>query len=287
MLIKKAHNLKIFIKISVIITLLMASAGILTYSIYQMNDLDKQISSLHAQIALKSIDSAAIVRKKMPVYINLPGAKPVKALVSDYNSNDNIWKIVSKTKSIDLKYEPTDLAIPSVKSRTDKSDSERSVRTIIHQPLTDMFAAASSAGYQLMIGSGYRSSTLQATYFNSLAASVGDTAANNSIARPGQSEHQLGLAVDLATVSRQCYLDNCFGSTTDGQWLVNNSYKFGFILRYPSGKESITGYQYESWHFRYVGVELATALYDSKLTLDEAWPYMEKALGTLHDNGAL
>jgi D-alanyl-D-alanine carboxypeptidase len=123
--------------------------------------------------------------------------------------------------------------------------------------------------------------------FSSLAASVGETVANQSIARPGQSEHQTGLAVDISTVSRNCYLQECFADTSDGQWLANNSYKYGFILRFPEDKVAITGYQYEPWHFRYVGVDLATALYESGLTLDEAWPYLEKALTTLKSNGAI
>jgi D-alanyl-D-alanine carboxypeptidase len=208
-------------------------------------------------------------------------------MVGDYHQTDNIWALVNKTSPIPTTYIPANLKIPNVYTNPEKDDDERSVRTDIEQPLIDMFNAAQTAGYSLMIGSGYRSANLQATYFNSLASSVGETAANQSIAKPGQSEHQTGLAVDISTIARNCYLSDCFAETNDGIWLINNSYKYGFILRYPEGKESITEYNYEPWHFRYVGIELATALHESKLTLDEAWPYLETARSQLIANEAI
>lgn len=82
-------------------------------------------------------------------------------------------------------------------------------------------------------------------------------------ARPGHSEHQTGLAVDIND------LEETFENTPEGKWLAENSYKYGFILRYPKGKENITGYNYEPWHFRYIGMDLATAVYISGLTYDE------------------
>lgn len=239
------------------------------------------------ETALKAAIVAREARKKEPVYITLPGAKQIRAIVEDYSLDSSLWALASKSHAISIKYTPAGLKIPNVATRTDKSDDERSVRSIIDKPLQDMFTAASNAGYQLMIGSGYRSAALQQVYLDSAIASVGFVAANNSIALPGQSEHQTGLAVDISTVSRNCYLDTCFADTSDGKWLENNSFKYGFILRYPKDKETITGYQYEPWHFRYVGVDLATALYESGLTLDEAWTYLVKADDTLKRNGAI
>lgn len=238
-----------------------------------------------SSIQLENIIIAS--RKNRPVYINLPGADQITALVDDYTSVDSIWAVVSKTHSISEDYIPESLVIPDVSTRTDKSNDERSVRTDIVKAIVDMFAAAKSDGYELMIGSGYRPAALQSIYFNSLANSVGDEAANQSVARPGESEHQTGLAIDISTVSYECYLDNCFAYTSGGQWLAKNSYKYGFVLRYPEDKTDITGYRYESWHFRYVGIDLATALYQSNLTLDEAWPYLQDAQETLKKNGAI
>ena len=154
-------------------------------------------------------------------------------------------------------------------------------------PLTDMFGAASKAGHDLMIGSAYRSATTQEALFNSYVASAGFEEANMYSAHPGHSEHQTGLAVDISTTSQQCYLSACFINTADGKWLSENAHAYGFTLRYPDGKESITGYNFEPWHYRYVGVDLATALYESDLTLDQAWPYLLEALKTLRSNGAL
>ncbi|MCX6728585.1 MAG: M15 family metallopeptidase [Candidatus Saccharibacteria bacterium] len=234
-------------------------------------------------------EKAAVIEalRKKPVYITLPGAKPIRAIVDDYTKPDSIWAIVGKTHPISTEYIPPDLKIPDVATRTDKSDDERSVRAIANTPLKMMFEAAAKAGHNLMIGSGYRSAALQKVYFDSLAGSVGEVDANQAIAKPGQSEHQTGLAVDISTLSRSCYLDQCFATTADGLWLADNSYKYGFILRFPRGSEAITGYQYEPWHFRYVGVDLATALHESNLTLDAAWPYLQTAEKTLRKNGAI
>lgn len=239
-----------------------------------------------SDLAVKTA-KAKEAKKNEPVYINLPGAGQIRAIVDDYSLPNSVWGLVSKTHSISNDYIPMSLKIPVVATRTDKSSDERSVRQEIETQLIAMFSAASTAGYKLMIGSGYRSADLQATYFNSLARSVGEYIANQSIARPGQSEHQTGLAIDISTVTMQCYLDDCFANTGDGLWLADNSYKFGFILRYPKNKESITGYRYEPWHFRYVGVDLATALYESGLVFDEAWSYLEKADLKLKANGAI
>lgn len=291
MLIQKTANKRKFPRI-VIGFVVIAVIGAASYVGYlYVNDqntvYDNKISSITKDISVESARSAREAKRKEPVYIILPGAKKIRAIVEDYSIDSSTWALVSKTHSISVNYIPTDLKISNVATRTDKSDAERSVRSIIEKPLISLFSAATDAGYQLMIGSGYRSAALQKIYFDSLAASVGDAAANQAIARPGQSEHQTGLAVDLSTIARNCYLDNCFAQTGDGMWLVNNAYKYGFTLRYPSGKESITGYQYESWHFRYVGIDLATALHESGLTLDEAWTYLVKADSTLKQNGAI
>ena len=270
---------------------LITIAGIATFGAFSYLDVQPSINQ-QAQIKttleqVKKIAAAKEAKKKEPVYINLPGAQQIRAIVEDYSLQSSLWTLVSKTNSISTDYVPSPIQIASVATRTDKSEEERSVRSDIDIPLTNMFAAATVDGYELMIGSGYRSAKLQSTYFYSLANSVGETVANQTIARPGQSEHQTGLAVDISTIARNCYLDSCFGETADGQWLVENSYKFGFILRYPEDKVDITGYSYEPWHFRYVGIDLATALHESGLTLDEAWPYLVDADAMLKSNGAI
>lgn len=244
----------------------------------------RQIAQISEEYSKQSFIEA---KKKEPVFINLPGAAQIRAIVEDYNTPASLWTLVNKSNQIPENYVPSSLVIPNVAVRSDKSALERSVRGDVAAPLEEMFNAAATDGYKLLVGSGYRSVAQQSIYFNNLVASVGFDKANQSIAVPGQSEHHTGLAMDISTVSRTCYLDNCFADTSDGQWLANNSYKYGFILRYPKDKEAITGYRYEPWHFRYVGKDLATALHESGLTLDESWSYLQTALATLKSNGAI
>lgn len=288
---KANRKTKSFKKILIFILILLIICSI-SYFGYSYINYQTQIEKNKQELIeidkkAKAIAKAIEAKKNEPVYINLPNSKQIRAIVDDYSQNNSIWALVSKTSPLAIDYIPTPISIPDILTNTDKGEEERSVRSDIVTPLETMFDDAETYGYQLMVGSGYRSADLQSVYFYSLANSIGEEAANQSIARPGQSEHQTGLAVDISTVSRNCYLSTCFADTDDGKWLENNSYKYGFILRYPEGKELITGYNYEPWHFRYVGVDLATAIYESGLTLDEAWPYLQAADETLKNNGAI
>lgn len=122
---------------------------------------------------------------------------------------------------------------------------------------------AAEAGYSMPLISGYRSYDYQAQLYNSYAARDGQAAADRYSARPGKSEHQTGLAFDVGSI------DNSYGTTPAGKWLAQNCASYGFILRYPQGKEHITGYMYEPWHIRYVGKDTAQAIMSSSLTLEE------------------
>lgn len=124
-------------------------------------------------------------------------------------------------------------------------------------------AGANAAGYAMPLLSGYRSYAVQTGLYNSYVARDGQAAADRYSARPGTSEHQTGLAFDIGE------LDDAFGYTPAGSWLASHAHEYGFIIRYPEGKEDITGYQYEPWHVRYVGVEVAQKVFESRLTLEE------------------
>lgn len=206
-----------------------------------------------------------------PKQIQLPGAQPISPIEGEYTSDGHLWQLVNKQQTFNnLEYQPVDLELAPVASRTDKSLEERSVRRVIFEPLEGLFEAAKAAGHQLIIGSGFRSANLQNTYYSNYARVYGVEQADRFSAKPGQSEHQTGLAVDLSTTDRYCYLEACFGETAAGKWLAAHAHQYGFHLRYPQGKESITGYNYEPWHFRYLGKDLATALHESQLTFEEA-----------------
>ncbi len=215
--------------------------------------------------------------------VSLPGASPIEAIHEDYNQPSSLWVVVNKQFALaDEQYRPSDLElVTTLPTRPEKTSDEQSLRQVALPALDQLVGAANAAGHNLLLGSGFRGYDLQAQYFNNYAAHAGEAAASQFSARPGQSEHQTGLAVDFGLVSGECYLETCFGDLPAGQWLAQHAHTYGFILRYPADKTEITGYQYEPWHFRYVGVSLATALYTSGLTLDQAQPYLKTALEQL------
>ena len=135
----------------------------------------------------------------------------------------------------------------------------------VMEAFKEMKADASNLGLNLFIVSGYRSYTTQKYLYNNYVAVDGKEAADTYSARAGYSEHQTGLAFDLNSV------DTSFANTNEGKWINENCYKYGYIIRYPKGKDDITGYIYEPWHLRYVGKELAKKVYNNGnwLTLEE------------------
>ena len=136
--------------------------------------------------------------------------------------------------------------------------------------LEKMLEAGKAVGYDYDAFSGYRSYEYQKTLYNRYVNRDGKANADRYSARPGHSEHQTGLAFDIGEKGRQdLWLTAEFGETPAGQWLMNNAHLYGFILRYPQGKENITGFMYESWHYRYVGVEHAAPIYNAQTTLEE------------------
>ena len=126
-----------------------------------------------------------------------------------------------------------------------------------------MQSDAAAEGLNIYISSAYRSYEYQAGLYQRYVDRDGKAAADTYSARPGHSEHQTGLAFDLNTI------DDSFANTDEGKWVADNCYKYGFIIRYPKGKENITGFIYEPWHIRYLGEDTAKSVYDSGLTLEE------------------
>lgn len=127
----------------------------------------------------------------------------------------------------------------------------------------EMKRAAAKDGINLWICSGFRSYSTQSWLYNSYVNRDGRAKADTYSARPGHSEHQTGLAMDINNAS------SSFNNTREARWLANNCWKYGFIIRYPNGKQSITGYKYESWHVRYLGKDMAKKVYNSGLCLEE------------------
>lgn len=136
--------------------------------------------------------------------------------------------------------------------------------------LNTMFTAAKVNGYELTAFSSFRSFDYQKQLYTKYVKKDGQKAADRYSARPGYSEHQSGLAFDIGEIGQEdLWLTEAFGNTEAGQWLHAHAHEYGFILRYPKGKEATTGYMYESWHFRYVGIKLAKEIYEQNVTLEE------------------
>lgn len=134
----------------------------------------------------------------------------------------------------------------------------------------EMLAAAARDGVAATVMSAYRSFGRQVASFSEEVSEFGATTAEQSSARPGYSEHQAGLAADIASPTEGCWLQACFGDTSAGRWLKANAWQYGFIIRYPEGATDITGYGYEPWHVRYVGVAIATEMHANGIaTLEE------------------
>lgn len=179
-------------------------------------------------------------------------------------SNDDASKIdvlVNKYHKLDENYEPSDLTIIDSKyaSGTQKLRKEAQIK------FEEMASDMAKENLKIYAGSTYRSYTYQKGLYDRYVKKDGFAAAETYSARSGYSEHQLGLAVDIVN-DKWDYLSE---NDKEYDYLVKNSYKYGFILRYPRGSEYITGYMFEDWHFRYLGIELATKVFNSGLTYDE------------------
>ena len=179
---------------------------------------------------------------------------------------DYTYLDVGQTVSIpDTSYIPSDLVL------IDKNDSISAIciKSDVNLALNKMIKAAKDDGHVIKVSSGFRSYTTQKAI---LAQNIKDGNKNASIAvaKPGHSEHQLGVAVDLTSPSINNENDaKKFETTKEAKWLKDNSYKYGFIQSYPEDKEDITGYMYEAWHYRYVGIDIAKEIYDSGQTVNE------------------
>ena len=177
--------------------------------------------------------------------------------------------VVNKTRHLSSDYKPKDL----VEANVDYAQSNLAVRPLRKEAakaLEDLFADAKQAGYDFYALSGFRSYKMQVdVYKNNIAQYGSEEKANFYSAKPGESEHQLGLSMDVTTKEVNFKLTESLGDTEAGKWLEDNCYKNGFIIRFPKGKEKITGYSYEPWHVRYVGKTLAKVIHDNNLTLEE------------------
>ncbi|WP_066047890.1 M15 family metallopeptidase [Robertmurraya korlensis] len=189
----------------------------------------------------------------------------------------NVLALVNKMFALPDSYNPADLVKPNVSfSFGDQTIEKSLLRKEAALALEKMFTEAKASGIELYAVSGYRSYERQRILFDAEVKKSGEEKAAQVVALPGNSEHQSGLAMDISSKSANLSLTESFGETNEGKWLAANAHKYGFILRYPKGKETITGYQYEPWHFRYVGVNAAQTIFEKNITLEEYFDIVEK-----------
>ena len=161
------------------------------------------------------------------------------------------WVLVNKSRPLNPRqFAPADLV--------SWNGTGHLLRRQVAAALSQLSTGARTAGHSLELLSGYRSYATQSSLYNSYVQMYGQAYADQISARPGYSEHQTGLAADIGNAGGGCGLTACFGTTPGGRWVAANAHRYGFIVRYPQGYSGTTGYTYEPWHLRFVGVPLAT-----------------------------
>lgn len=203
--------------------------------------------------------TATDVTKVTPQKTPAPTPKPAVFDKNQYSTTDpsSLWVIVNKQHPLNpVSYAPNDLVTVA-----GHQVSKRAV-----PDLTAMISDAAKDGANLTIISSYRSYQYQVSLYNSYVSKDGQSKADEYSARPGFSEHQTGLAIDFGDKAGSCAVDACYANTTEGKWLAANAYKYGFLLRYTAEKQSITGYEAEAWHYRYIGRDLALEMHDQGVT---------------------
>ena len=184
---------------------------------------------------------------------------------SRYSIDDpaSLWVVANKLRPLSPGlFVPPDLVVAGV-----PFISNPYLRSDAAIAIAEMFAAAAAEGAGAMqIQNAYRSYDTQVRVYGGWVSRVGQATADAQSARPGHSEHQTGLGVDITSLPERCSIEECFGETAQGAWLAGNAWRFGFILRYPADKTAVTGFIYEPWHFRFVGTDLSTEMRERGIT---------------------
>ena len=241
--------------------IILAVAAIYLYWLVGLNTSTNHLYDVAGKKFMQSqvdyLQSVALVRGKAAITL----------LKNDPFRPGTPWAYVSARYKLPVNYSP-----PLVTVTVPHSTSGGDVRLspLANKAIARLFSGAEHEGHSLMVSSGYRSANQQQQLLYQTEATQGSAAAHRQIADPGASEHQTGYAVDVDDASTACQMDAgaCSISSPTAAWLAKNAPRYGFIIRYPSGKEATTGIKYEPWHLRYVG-KAAPVLTASKLTLDE------------------
>ncbi|MEH6954797.1 M15 family metallopeptidase [Neobacillus drentensis] len=197
------------------------------------------------------------------------GGQKRKATIQEASSPAGIPVLVNKQNKLPASYQPSDLIYPDIPFTFKQRTEKRQMRAKAGAAIEKLFAGAKRQGVDLLGVSAYRSHAAQTTLFNYYVDLDGYKAASAYSAAPGTSEHETGLAIDVTGGDGTCAAEDCFEGTKEATWLQNHAAEYGFIIRYPKGKDSITGYQYEPWHLRFVGKDIAKKIMSRGITLEE------------------
>lgn len=240
---------------------------------------DQFFGGTNAQVEQKATSNQTLAElEKDPLYpyIDKQNKLTEKNGIKYIENEENMLVLANKDFSLQPTYTPPDLVRPNVTFSFGEQQVEKAqLRKDAAKGLEEMFAAANKDGKKLFAVSGYRSYKRQQEVFQAEVNAKGDQKAREAVAYPGTSEHQTGLAMDISSESQSYELTEAFGNTPEGKWLQENAHNYGFILRYMKGREDITKYQYESWHYRYVGKDAATIIYKNNWTLEEFFEQVE------------
>lgn len=186
-------------------------------------------------------------------------------LLEEKNTNINTeLLLVNKEYVLNKEYIPEGLSVPNIDFAEESDNEEKHVAKSIVDPIENLVNCAKEEGIILVGNSAYRSYESQKSTYRHSVKSQGKELADSYVAKPGFSEHQTGLCIDVTNEDRYFVQ-----GTREADWLAENCHRFGFIIRYPEGKKSITGIEYEPWHIRYVGEEAANYIYNNGITLEE------------------
>lgn len=230
----------------------------------------RSADALHAWLAPEATASvsASVSASTSAATAVAPSMSDPLSYASDETAAE-LTVVVNKTYPLPESYIPPDLTAPKIPFIFDGEHEKRLLREAAARAIEALFAAAEQDGIQLYGASGYRSYDTQKALFAFNSRTKGKDHAERYSALPGTSEHQTGLAMDVTARSVDLKLLPSFGETEEGRWLAAHAHQYGFVIRYPPDKEAVTGYAYEPWHIRYVGIPAASAAYHYNLTLEE------------------
>jgi len=237
--------------------------NIINLTYFQEENLSRYIKYYQQNIGepTDNSDSQNII-ENIITYVNIGLDNKYYTNVNKIEDESNLLVLVNKYNNLSSNYVPKNLK--TINSKYQWLGRSNQLTKEAATAFEEMCEAALKDNITILAGSGYRSYNYQKTLYNNYVAQDGFAAAETYSARPGYSEHQTGLAMDIT--NKNGFIEK---SDKEYTWLIKNSYKYGFILRYPEKKDKITGYMYEEWHYRYVGKETAKKVYDSNLTYDE------------------